>query len=289
MIRKLKWGVIFVLFSISIYANDVIVTLSSQDINLGEPIKVQVVTTKPIKEYKLSLLNKKFTLFLENKSKKKYKYTAMIGINRRKKSGSYKLKVDIRLKNKIKFYENYKINLTYIENRKKGKVNLSKRKTKLSNNKRAYKNEYELISNKFKKLSNKKYFNSRFKMPAKGRVSSIFGKMRYYNNGNISSHAGLDIANKKGTAILAPQKGVVIFSDKLDVHGNTVMIDHGQGVISIFCHLNKRSIKHKKRVKKGQKIGEMGMTGVASGVHLHWGMSVQNIRVDPVFFLKHKY
>jgi murein DD-endopeptidase MepM/ murein hydrolase activator NlpD len=289
MISRLKWIFILALLTVNIYANDVSVKVSSQHIALGEPIKVTVITTKPIKAYKLELLNKKFKLFLEEKKKKRYKYTAMIGIKRTQKPGNYKLKIEIRLKNKFKFYESYKINLDYNTKRKIGNVNLSKRKTKLSNNKRAYTNENKLISNKFKHLSKKKYFDTKYQLPAKGRLSSEFGKLRYYNNGKTSSHAGLDISNKEGTLVAAPQKGVVVFSEKLAVHGNTIMIDHGHGVISIYCHLNKRSLNAGKRVKKGRKIGEMGMTGVSSGVHLHWGMSVQNIRVDPLFFLKNKY
>jgi len=289
MITILKGFFIVFLLTVNSYASDVFVSLSSQKITLGEPVKVTVITTRPIKSYKLALLNKKFKLFLENKKRKKYRYTAIVGINRTKKPGDYKLKLDVKLKNKGRFYQEYKINLAYSMNRKKGKVTLSKRKTKLSKNKRAYTDEYKLLSDNFKQLTNKKYFKGKYQLPAKGRLSSGFGKLRFYNSGKVSSHAGLDIANKKGTSILAPQKGKVIFSETLEVHGNTIIIDHGYGIISIFCHLNKRRIRKNKYVKKGQKIGEMGMTGVASGVHLHWGMSVQNIRVDPLFFLKNKY
>ena len=265
------------------------VDLSSQKITLGEPIKVTIVTKAPIKKYKIALNKKKFKLFLEERKKNKYTYSALIGIKRQAKAGSYKMAVDIVLKNKVRFYEDYKIVLAYKMPAKKGRVTLSKSKKKLSKNKSAYSTEQDLLSKKFSRISKQNYYKSKFTYPAKGRISSPFGRMRYYNNGNTSSHAGLDIANKKGTKVVAPQSGMVILSETLDIHGNTVMIDHGQGLVSIFCHLNKRTIFENKRVKKGQKIGEMGNTGVASGVHLHWGMSVQNVRVDPLFFLKNRY
>lgn len=288
MKKYLLWLVIFFIsYSVGLQAT-VDIKLSSQKITLGEPIKVTIITSKPIKKYKIILDKKRFKLFLEKK-KSKYKYTAIIGISRQKKPGDYVLIVDVLLKNKIRFYENYKVDLNYNVKRKKGNIILSKAKKKLSKKKSAYSTEQKLISEKFKKISNKKLYKSKFSFPAKGRMSSPFGRLRYYNNGNTSSHAGLDIANVKGTKIVAPEKGIVIFSKNLEIHGKTIMIDHGHGVVSIFCHLDKRNVLQNKRVKKGDKIGEMGNTGVASGVHLHWGMSVQNIRVDPLFFLKKQY
>ena len=141
-----------------------------------------------------------------------------------------------------------------------------------------------MLNKLFSKKTNKKYFSGSFEKPASGRISSGFGKIRTYNNGRVNSHAGVDIANKKGSPIKAPQNGVVLLSKTLNIHGNTVVLDHGLGVVSIYCHLNKRHVKKGAYVKKDQKIGAMGRTGVASGVHLHWGLSVQNVRVNPLFW-----
>ena len=77
----------------------------------------------------------------------------------------------------------------------------------------------------------------------------------------------------------------MVLSEELTIHGHTVMIDHGFGVVSVFCHLDSRLVRNRKKVSKGDPIGTMGMTGVASGVHLHWGVSVQNVRVNPLYWL----
>ena len=142
-----------------------------------------------------------------------------------------------------------------------------------------------MIATNFKKSTKERYFNGVFLKPAPGRISSVFAKVRVYNNGRTSSHAGVDIANKPGTIITAPAPGNVILSERLKVHGETVMIDHGFGVVSIMCHLQKRYVKVGEFLSASQHIGEMGMTGVASGVHLHWGLSVQNVRVDPLYWI----
>ena len=74
-------------------------------------------------------------------------------------------------------------------------------------------------------------------------------------------------------------------SDTLKIHGNTIIIDHGFGVLSVYCHLHKLLVKENQMVKQGQKIAEMGNTGLVSGPHLHWGLSLQNVRVDPLFWV----
>ena len=168
---------------------------------------------------------------------------------------------------------------------KKGKVNLTKKAKKIASKTKDYSTEGSLLAKKFKLKTDEQYFNGPFIKPAKGRISSGFATMRTYNNGRTHSHAGIDIANSEGTTILAPQDGVVVLSTDLSIHGGTMLIDHGFGVVSVFCHLEKRLQSAGTFVTKGTKIATMGMTGVVSGVHLHWGLSVQNVRVNPLYWL----
>lgn len=124
-----------------------------------------------------------------------------------------------------------------------------------------------------------------FDLPAHGRLSSTFGLRRFFNNQARQPHSGLDIAAPQGTPVLAPAAGTVIETGNYFFNGKTVFIDHGQGLISMYNHLSRISVKKGVRVARGQRIGAVGKTGRVTGAHLHWTVSLNNARVDPMLFL----
>lgn len=124
-----------------------------------------------------------------------------------------------------------------------------------------------------------------FALPAAGRLSSGFGLRRYFNGEGRQPHSGLDIAAPPGTVITAPAAGTVIATGNYFFNGNTVFLDHGQGLITMYNHLHRISVKPGRRVRQGEIIGEVGMTGRVTGAHLHWSVSLNNTRVDPMLFL----
>lgn len=127
---------------------------------------------------------------------------------------------------------------------------------------------------------------TQFSLPVDGRFSSIFGLKRIYNKQKrIRRHTGLDIAAPTGTPITSPAKGIVVRAGSYFFTGNTVFIDHGQGLITMYCHLNKTQVKAGQQLEQGQLIGTVGMTGRVSGPHLHWVVSLNNTKVDPKLFL----
>ena len=133
-----------------------------------------------------------------------------------------------------------------------------------------------------------RHWNGLFLRPSSGRVSSIYGVRRYYNGvfANNYYHRGVDYAAPFGAPIVAPAAGTIALvgleSEGFNIHGNTVGIDHGQGVVSIFLHLNSIDVTEGQAISAGQKIGTIGTSGASTGPHLHWGLYVHTIAVDPV-------
>lgn len=124
--------------------------------------------------------------------------------------------------------------------------------------------------------------------PVKGPVSSPFGLKRFFNDQPRNPHSGLDIAAPEGTDIVLPSDGIVIDTGNYYFNGNTVFVDHGQGMISMFNHMSKITAKTGDKLKRGDKIGEVGKTGRVTGPHLHWSLNLNQTRVDPMLFLPEK-
>ncbi len=126
---------------------------------------------------------------------------------------------------------------------------------------------------------------TQFNLPIQGHKSSSFGLRRYYNKKPRSPHTGMDLAAPLGTPVKAPAAGTVIGTGNFFFTGNTVFLDHGYGVISIYAHLNKIKVKKGETLKRGEVLGTVGKTGRATGPHLHWGISMNDARVNPALFI----
>jgi murein DD-endopeptidase MepM/ murein hydrolase activator NlpD len=127
--------------------------------------------------------------------------------------------------------------------------------------------------------------NYRFTQPVTGPVSSIFGLRRFFNGEPRRPHSGLDLAAAEGTPIQAVESGKVIESGDFFFSGNMVYIDHGQGLISLYAHLQDIKVKTGDTIERGQIIGTVGQTGRVTGPHLHLGIIINQTLVDPVLFL----
>jgi murein DD-endopeptidase MepM/ murein hydrolase activator NlpD len=125
----------------------------------------------------------------------------------------------------------------------------------------------------------------RLAAPVPGPRSSSFGLRRVFNGQARQPHSGMDIAAPTGTPVVAPTDGVVIDTGDYFFNGRTVWIDHGQGLLSMMCHLDSIDVKVGDRVRTGQRVATVGATGRVTGAHLHWSLMLNRAMVDPALFL----
>ena len=160
-----------------------------------------------------------------------------------------------------------------------GKVDLSA--ADLKRNER----EHEVMDHALNRWSEQPPATLRWPPPVPGVRSSSFGLRRVFNGESRNPHTGMDIAAAAGTPVMLPAGGTVLDTGDYFFTGNTILVDHGRGLISMYCHLSAIDVKPGQRISAGTRIGAVGMTGRATGPHLHWAINLNRAWVDPALFL----
>ena len=143
----------------------------------------------------------------------------------------------------------------------------------------------EQIRSALSTLTMDRYWEEDFKEPVPGDVSSPFGVQRFLNGQPRSAHQGVDFRGPEGTPVKAVTDGRVVLTGDFYYGGKTVILDHGQGIHSLYMHLSSIDVQEDVFVSQGEKVGEVGMTGRATGPHLHLGVYVLGDAVDPMYLL----
>jgi murein DD-endopeptidase MepM/ murein hydrolase activator NlpD len=160
-----------------------------------------------------------------------------------------------------------------------GQVNLS------PENEARVKREQEKVHTAMRGFSDATPLTMRMSPPVPGRRSSSFGLRRVFNGESRNPHSGMDIAAPTGTPVHVPLPGRVVDVGSYFFNGNNVLIDHGQGLMTMYCHLSKIRVAQGQELKAGEVLGEVGATGRVTGPHLHWGVILNGASVDPALFL----
>ncbi len=146
--------------------------------------------------------------------------------------------------------------------------------------------ENHLIGELYSRVTRKKYWEGPLRLPIESPITGSFGARRVFNNTLKNPHGGTDLKAAIGTPIHSSASGVVIMARNLYYTGNTIIVDHGYGVLTLYAHLSKMKVKEGDEIKGQQVLGLSGKTGRVSGPHLHWQVIVGHVKVNPMDAIK---
>ncbi len=146
--------------------------------------------------------------------------------------------------------------------------------------------EARRVARALRVLSDAQLWEGAFDLPVRGRLTSRYGVLSIYQGQVRGFHRGVDLAAAEGTPVRAAAAGVVRLAEELPVSGNAVLVDHGLGVVTAYLHLSRLEVTSGRPVRRGDLLGRVGATGLATGPHLHWGLRVNGVYVDPLLWVR---
>ncbi|NVJ53647.1 MAG: M23 family metallopeptidase [Campylobacteraceae bacterium] len=254
------------------------IEISSKKIENANTIFLKIVK-KNIKEPKLTLDKHNINFFAF--SKEKDSYYALIPISYYKELKKYKIIISY-IENEKKVFKGIPIEVID-GNYKSEVINVDSSKVVLNEkDKQRVSKEYEEAMKIYETTTSKLYIKEKFIYPLETKITSDFGKKRVYNGTLKSYHSGTDYRASVGTKIKASNDGKVVIAKNRFYAGNSIVIDHGNGIYSGYYHLSKMYYKEGDLIKKGDILGLSGSTGRVTGPHLHFSFRIHGVQVDPL-------
>jgi len=208
-------------------------------------------------------------------------WLAIVGIPLSAEPGGHKLVVNPDSEGSIYNFEvkNKQYEKQYLKIKNKWQVNPG------TDDMQRINKEKELIAKAKTTWRDNEFISLNLSKPVEGSYSSPFGLRRFFNNQPRKPHSGLDIVAPEGTPVKAAADGIINNIGDYFFNGKTVFIDHGLGMITMYCHLSNIAVKLNDYIKQGDIIGTVGQTGRVTGAHLHWGITLNNTSINPLLFL----
>lgn len=259
--------------------------LSSPVSSQGSLLLVEVKSAKPLAEIKGEWGGRSVLFWKEDGHEAVH--VGLLGVDLEKAPGSYELKVTAQKTAGEKIVCSATIAVKAgkfaTEKLQVGKqfVEPSPEQIKRANEER------DQLREIFDRVTPERLWNGKFRVPLDGvTAGSNFGKRRILNGNPGSPHSGADFPATTGTPVHAAQRGRVVLAEELFFAGNTVVIDHGLGVYTFYGHLSEIEVKVGDVLEAGAVLGKVGATGRVTGPHLHWGLTVERARVNPLQIVK---
>jgi murein DD-endopeptidase MepM/ murein hydrolase activator NlpD len=259
--------------------------LSAAEANQGSLLLIEVKNRKPLEEVQGEWDGKRVPFWQEGKSEAQR--NGLLGVDLEKAPGEYELKVSGQTASGEKISCNAKVAV------KKGvfateKLQVEKQfvEPNPEQAKRA-EEEGQKLRAIFDHVTPERLWDGKFRIPLDGVTSGTnFGKRRILNGNPRSPHSGVDLPGVTGTPVHAAQKGKVVLAEELFFAGNAVVLDHGLGIYTFYGHLSEIDVKAGDAVETGVVLGKVGATGRVTGPHLHWGLTIERARVNPLLLVK---
>jgi murein DD-endopeptidase MepM/ murein hydrolase activator NlpD len=153
-------------------------------------------------------------------------------------------------------------------------------------NRQRAKKEARKIKRIYASGSMSRLWENDFQLPMNSKITSLYGNKRLFNGQLKSYHNGIDFHAPIGTPVFAANAGDVRLAENLFYSGNAVIVDHGTGIFTIYAHLSRIDVFSGQKIQKGQQLGLTGATGRVNGPHLHWGVKVHDVAVNPLQFIE---
>ena len=279
--QLLKYLYIFLFLALQVpaFSDDHTISLSSMELDQGGVVFVKI-TKNDNEEPSLKWMGKDVALLYQSDKKV---YEGFIAADLTQNPGEYDLNlilqpagIEKQIKIKIREKDYGVRKLTLPDNQ----VNLNEKDLA-----RAEK-ESTIMDRLWVASKPAPFWNSPFIMPLDSKVIGTFGRRSIINDQPRSPHTGVDLRGSRGTPVKATNDGKIVLTGNLFFTGNTVVIDHGAGIMSMYFHLDKINVKKGDKISRGKVLGTVGSTGRATGPHLHWGIRISNQRVDPINLVK---